>query len=131
MSIDPDFAARIAARAYPDALQFFQPSPEWLLEPIGAEPIDDGAEARLLFRADYLQAKIIYDPAKHDSGEHLWRNIGHEVAHLLFMEYDVLQIGMTGERERLMQNANERAVTRLTRLWARERPYPGDDAFKG
>ncbi|MFC5846719.1 hypothetical protein [Deinococcus petrolearius] len=131
MPVDADFAARVVARAYPLALTFFQPSPEWFLEPPAAEPIagEDGGEARLLFRPDYLHAKVIYDPERHDSGEHLWRNIGHEVAHLLLMEYDVLQIGMTGERERLMTHANERAVTRLTRLWARERPYPGDGAF--
>lgn len=131
--LDPDFAKRVAERAYPLALAFFQPSPEWFLEPIAAEAIDedDGGEARLLFRLDYLHGKVIYDPARHDNGEHLWCNVGHEVAHLLLMEYDLIQGGMTGEKERLMTHANERAVTRLTRLWARERPYPGDDQFRG
>ena len=128
MPLDPAFAERLVADAYPKALAFFQPSPEWFLEPPAAEPIEGDGEARLLFRSNYLHAKVIYDPAKHDDGPHLWRNIGHEVAHLLLMEYDVLQEGMTGERERLMEHANERAVTRLTRLWERERPYPGDRA---
>lgn len=134
MSLDPDFALRVAARAYPLALDFFRPSPEWFLEPIEAQEIeaDDtgGGEARLLLRLDYLHAKVIYDPARHDCGKHLWCNIGHEVAHLLLMEYDMLQNGMRGEQERLMRHANERAVTRLTRLFTRERPYPGDTHFQ-
>lgn len=130
--MDPALAERIVAEAYPAALAFFQLSPEWFLEPPAAEPIqpDNGGEAKLLYRTNYLHAKVIYDPERHDGGEHLWRNIGHEVAHLLFMEYEVLEEGLKGEPKRLMTHANERTVTRLTRLWARERPYPGDAHFQ-
>ncbi|WP_019008971.1 hypothetical protein [Deinococcus aquatilis] len=132
--IDPDFAARVAQRAYASAWGFFQPSPEWLMEPIEAKelPSEDGTgEAVLWFRIDYLRAKVVYDPARHDDGAHLWRNMGHEVAHLLLMEYDAIQQGMKGTQERAMTHANERAVTRLDRLFMRERPYPGDEAFAG
>lgn len=129
MSLEHKFAARVAEAAYQTALDFFQPSAEWEIDELEAAPLDGEAAAQIWTRSAYLYAKIVYDPDKHDSGADLWASIGHEVAHLLLLEYMAAEECLDGLKTRMLIHAGECTVTRLTRLFSRERPYPGDGQF--
>lgn len=130
MTVDPDFGQRVGEAAFAAAVDFFRPSPEWTLtlvfEALGE---DTDAEAQLWQRLNYLRAQVVVDLSRHDDGAHIWRNVGHEVAHMLLYEYDALQASQPKAFDELLTQANEHATTRLQRLFERERPYPGDDAF--
>lgn len=130
MSLDPAFAERIAARAFSDAMAFFQPSPEWDVKLEAREIEEEDTPAQLWTKQDYLLATVVYDPAQCESGERLWSHIGHEVAHLLSGEYIVLEQQFPDREGARFTHACERLTVRLERLWVRERPYPGDEAFK-
>lgn len=130
MSVEPQFAARIARAAFNAALRFFQPSPEWIikLEPRTIE--EEETPGQCWTRQDYFLAQIVYDPAQCEDGAEVWRVIGHEVAHLLSSEYIVLEQHLPERYHGLCTHASERLTTRLERLFLRHYPYPGDAKFK-
>jgi hypothetical protein len=130
MGLTQGFAWRVAEAAFDAARDFFQLSPEWQIDFYADDLEDEGSRAEIRTEQRYLRVEIVYDATQFDSGADLWETIGHEVAHMVLNEYDAIEATLPNHLRHWFTHANERAVVRLERLFKRERPYPGDEAFK-
>lgn len=138
MTLNETVAAQVAEAAAKEAVAFFSISPEWEIdiksEKLAEEGMDFVSAGGNHINLEYHQSLIKYDFGAVDSYENLWRVIGHEVAHLVLAEFDLLyaQFASTPRLTPLsvgLTHCIERAVTRLERLFIRQHPYPGDQTF--
>ncbi|MDO4244575.1 MAG: hypothetical protein Q4C89_00940 [Deinococcus sp.] len=136
--IDPKTAENVARAALAAARDYFDLSHEWDIK-LKVERLDDGEMGRIDQLPAYMRATIKYDSSQVDDAAELWSVIGHEVAHLAFSEHS--QFGLTVEKHldgpmppalfAAWQYGNERAVSRLQRMFVRDRPLPGLGAASG
>jgi hypothetical protein len=136
--VDNDYSARIARKAFEVAKDFFQPPSEWDVTLYSIEDAPEwlqdeypsDAQACVHISHQSLKARILYDPERIDDEQELWASIAHEVAHLLMTDSIRLGDQYRGNDAKNAEHALEVTTIRLERLFLRERPYPGDDAFR-
>lgn len=131
MTLEPGLADRIIERCIKDSLKFWS--------------IDDGI--KVSFRLDktdnlaaagecqidlnYRRAQITINPLHIYDFEKLWQVTAHEVAHIVIADFELFFrcVGTGDENTPVYDFARERTTTQLERVFLRECPYPGDEAF--
>ena len=135
--LDAGEAMRTADRAAQAAREFFGLSEEWEIF-IEEMQLEDEAAASVVIHLDYLRAFVRFNLREFQSFERLWRYIGHEVAHLVIAEHRLAIAAIEAQLENPLPpaaevawlHADERAVSRLERMFIRERPYRAKEGKK-
>lgn len=130
--IDPGLADRVAERCIRDALKFWGIADLWRVS-YRFDLLDNPECLGECWVSErYYTAKMTLVLARMDSPLQLWQVTAHEVCHIVPSEYRVFHYAVpTDETTAAVWTvADERTVSLLERVLLRERPYPGDDAFK-
>lgn len=133
--LDVAHAENVAHDAVRAARAYFCLSDEWEIS-MREDELERDVAAEITPQVDYHRAYITYNLRTMDSLEQLWVRIGHEVAHLVLIEqrlfFSALEDHMQGDIPaslvRLWIHADERAVSRLERMFARDKPLPQKEA---
>lgn len=131
MSLDPQKAARLARLALKRARAYFKVDPTWDIK-LKAESLEQWTAAEIERNTAYRRATVSYDPGQADSPAELWGHIGHEVAHILLAQLDVLQLALKesgrwdDSAQFLWTHGVENSVMTLQAMWERDCPMPKD-----
>lgn len=135
--LDARAVEELAHDAVRAAREYFGLSGEWQI--LMQEAALDGCSAKITPQVDYMRAGIVYDLRSMETLEQVWVRIAHEVAHLVCIEqrlfFSALESHLQGDVPdaliRLWIHADERTVSRLERMFARDCPMPKLEAANG
>ena len=119
---------KIAHEGMKVAREYFVISPVWDIE-LATEKLTGNAAMRSWVTEGYWKAYIAIDTDAHKTPAQVWRNIGHEIAHIAahpIMTFEkVLRAGgkLSGETEELYVTCLEQTIAVMERMWVRDRPY--------
>lgn len=134
MAVDKDFAQRIIDRAIPEAMRYFEVSSDLTLVGVTEAHPESKEPACVEMIHAYHRHDIHIVPERCHSGEDVWCYAGHEVAHsvtreLLYLHSVIEEAGADEMTVMMMRDYLEMATARLEGMFARDCPYPGDEAF--
>lgn len=126
--------ANVVDAGVKEAARFFGISDEIEIRIDVSDDVPDDCKDAAMFidiQHAYLRAKITAYPPNIRTYAEAWEFAGHEVAHLVTREIDSVLTQTSSALRDLGTTGMEQATTRLQRLFIRECPYPGDEAFEG
>lgn len=126
--MDGELCLKIAYAALDKALEFFGLNNEWEIKIINQRIDEEGVWAQITPNVEYLFSSIVLDVGKFNTPQEVWATIGHEIAHILFAELNLFRklYKAPSGSEKVWDFAEERIVTRLSRLFVRMNPCPHD-----
>ena len=129
-----DQATAVLEAAIPVAREFFLLDPRWDVRFHFVEESPQGLEVEV--KAQYFKANIACAPIIYDRVADLWRDVGHEIAHIATAELITLERYLKAHLEldeedsppsllkAYFGDAIESVTSRLEAMFAKERPCP-------
>lgn len=126
--LDASHVKRISAAAIDRAREFFNLTPEWKIH---LQIQENDIEAEIFIKPHYHIAHLRVNPGKYDNPAAVWADVGHEVAHLVTADFELLYdyartLGNVNQDylSELWKDSVEPVVMRLEDLFVRHNPMP-------